>query len=97
MKHLWIGLALVAGLGLLDLGCTDACQTATNRLTVRFKECNFPIAASGTGVADTTCSAADGELLQCNADCAESASCEALRGTDTQGAADYGKCNMDCK
>ncbi len=96
MRHVWIGLSLVLGLGLLELGCKDACQTATDRLEARFEECNFPIVTSGAAAA-TVCSAADGELLQCNADCAESASCEALRGTDTQGAADYGKCNMDCK
>jgi hypothetical protein len=97
MKHMWIGLALVLGFGALNLGCKDACQTATDRLTARFKECNFTIDTTGTAGATATCSATDGEYLQCRADCAESASCEALRGSDTQGAADYGKCNADCK
>ena len=97
MKHVWIGLALVAGFGVLNLGCKDACQSASDRLTARFKECNFTVDSSGTTATNATCSAADGEYLECRADCAESATCEALHGTDTQGAADFGKCNADCK
>lgn len=96
MKHVWIGLALVAGLGLMDLGCKDACQSAADRINSRLKECDFVVSSTATP-ASAECSSADAAYEDCRADCAESASCAALHATDKQAAADYNQCNLDCK
>lgn len=97
MKHVWIGLALVVGLGALEIGCKDACQSATDRINARLKECKFPDESAATLPDNSTCSAEDGAYFDCRADCAESASCATLHGTDPQGALDYNQCNLDCK
>lgn len=96
MKHVLLGWALVAALGSASIGCKDACQSATDRLNARFKECKFPDDSAITLSASAECDAATGAYFDCRADCAESASCATLHGTDPQGAKDFNQCNLDC-
>jgi len=96
MKRVWITIALLACAGSLELGCKDACTSATERIAARYKACDLPpTAVAATGA--ETCTAAAGVYLDCRADCTESATCLALHGTDPQAAADYVKCSTDCK
>lgn len=98
MKRSWIGLFLVTAIALPVLGCGNPCESATDRITKRFvEECGLTIAipeeeASG----EVVCAEADATYLACRADCAESATCEAITGEDSEGAVDFGKCNGDC-
>lgn len=96
MKNVWMVLLLVVGLGALEIGCKDACQSATERLVNRYKECEVDVATSGPGSAEVVCDSADGEHLECLANCADSASCDAIRLVDTLGGADFSACNADC-
>lgn len=96
MKNIWMGLIFVAGMGALEAGCKDACQSATDRLVARYKECGVDIANSGPGSAEVVCDSTDGEHLECLASCADSASCDAISVKDTLGAADFSACNADC-
>ncbi|MFO0593019.1 MAG: hypothetical protein U0441_36090 [Polyangiaceae bacterium] len=100
MKLGWIGLFSVMGAGLLVGGCKDACESATDRLAARYKECDIDVSTSGLASspsAEVVCGSADGERLECLANCADSASCEAIRVEDELGAADFSACNADCR
>lgn len=100
MKQAWMGPFLVVGAGLLAGGCKDACASATDRLVARYEACDIDAAPSGiapSGSADVVCGSADGERLECLANCADSASCDAIRVVDALGAADFSACNADCQ
>lgn len=96
MKRSWICPLLVMASAALHNGCVDACTSASDRITKRYTECEFEIAEPEQPDGDAICTDAAADRFECLANCAESATCEALRGTDTTGAVDFGKCNADC-
>jgi len=100
MKRVWIGVTLLAFASVLGLGCGNSCDNARDRFAARYAECEIgiqqqPSGSEGSG--DAQCTDTDGQYLDCLADCAESATCEALKGTDPMGGADFGTCNADCR
>jgi hypothetical protein len=96
MKRSWIGPFLVTVIALFHHGCVDACTGASDRLTSRYKECEINVAEPEEPEGSTVCTDAAADRFECLADCADSASCEALTGKDTQGAVDFGRCNAEC-
>jgi hypothetical protein len=97
MKRVWISLAFLASAGGSQLGCGDACDNANNRIIARYKDCNFDESETSQEPADPVCTDADATYLDCRANCAESATCEALHGDDPQRASDFGACNAMCE
>lgn len=98
MKRSWIGLSLVTAVSLLGSGCGNPCEGATDRITKRYEEeCGLTIAVPEEPAEEVVCADADATYLDCLADCAESATCEAITGEDSEGAVDFGKCNGDCR
>lgn len=97
MNAVRICLVLVATALALLAGCKSACDSATDRIVARYKECGVPVTTSGTGASgDVACESGDATYLDCRADCIESATCEAIKVEDPQGAADLAQCNVDC-
>jgi hypothetical protein len=96
MKRSWIGPSLVIGIAFLHHGCGDACANASDRFTKRYVECDINVSEPEEPEGETVCTDAAADRLECLANCAESASCEALHGEDPQGSVDFGECNADC-
>jgi hypothetical protein len=97
MKRMWLCLMWLAGSSALQLGCGTACEQANERISSRYEECGFKSNGIPQDSGSTECSAAYGTYRHCFADCAESASCESLHGTDAEGAADFSRCIADCQ
>lgn len=96
MKRVWIGLVLLGGFSSLQLGCGSPCERATDRISSRYEECDFTFSDNG-GSSGATCTDEDAAYLECYANCTDSATCEALHGTDGEGAIDFGECIADCQ
>ncbi len=100
MVRRWIALLIaVPSVALPLAGCGNPCEGAKDRILRRYEECGVTVAQpqEGEEPAETVCSDADATYLDCVADCADSASCEAIKGEDSESAVDFGKCNGDCK
>jgi hypothetical protein len=96
MMRSWIGPTLLALAGALASGCSTPCQSARARIENRYAECGVEIAKPEEPPVDEICSAVDGEVQKCFADCTDSASCEALTGEDEEAGADLAECHVDC-
>lgn len=100
MKRSWIGLSFLTVVAGLASGCESPCEGARDRFDKRYEECGITVAQDPKGSDDASgevvCSDADAAYLDCFADCAESATCEAISGEDTQGAVDFGECTGKC-
>ena len=99
MKRVCIALTLLVGAGVLELGCGNPCDNARARFTNRYDECGIPPVEPGDSAVSegAQCTDSDGKYLDCLADCAESAKCEALNGEDPLAGADFGDCTADCQ
>lgn len=101
MKRSWICLSLLTAVAALELGCGDPCEGARQRFEKRYDECGLTVAedpeAEEQASGESVCVDADAVYLDCLADCAESATCEAISGADTQGTIDFGECTGDCR
>lgn len=101
MKRSWIGLSLLIVVAGLASGCGNPCEGARDRFDKRYEECGFNVAPDPESGDDASsgelvCSDADAVYLDCLADCAESATCEAISGEDTEGNIDFGECTGAC-
>lgn len=95
MKRVWISMALLTLAAALQIGCGNACDSASDRIYNRYVECKFDLTEDDKDT-NAVCSEADAAYLDCRADCAESATCEALHAEDPQGALDFSNCNKAC-
>lgn len=99
MNRSWIGLSVLTVVTGLGAGCGNPCEGARDRLDKRFEECGITVAPESSDDASSgelVCSDAHAAYLDCLADCAESASCEAIKGEDEEGTVDFGECNGAC-
>ena len=98
MMRSWLGLSLIAVFAVLGAGCGNPCEGARDRFVKRYEECGITVAQDPEEEpsGEKVCTDADATYLNCLADCAESATCEAISGQDTEGTTDLGKCTGDC-
>ena len=82
-------MALAGAVGVAGCGGDD-CTTAADH-AAEF----FPAAATGdtNGATPPACEGA----YECQSKCTNSASCDALKGVDLEGQAEYLKCNSECQ
>ncbi|MEZ4314568.1 MAG: hypothetical protein R3F14_41670 [Polyangiaceae bacterium] len=96
MQRSWIVLTLLAAIGATLVGCGTRCENARSRFEDRYSECDIPYTEAEPPEGEEVCTDADGAYLECISNCADSATCEALKGEDPAGAVDFGKCYGDC-
>jgi hypothetical protein len=96
MTRACIGLTLLTLASALASGCGTPCQNARARIDARYAECGLALAKPEEPVGEEVCSTADGEIQKCFADCADSATCEALTGEDEEARDDYVECYEFC-
>lgn len=85
------------GLAAFAQGCGNDCDAAADDAEAKFDECgiDIPTVEDDDGE-EAECTEAAGTLALCQADCITAASCEALKGEDAEGAADYATCIGKC-
>lgn len=94
----FIALALMglATAGVVGCGGND-CEDAADRIAAKAEECGISTTDGGSSDgAEVECTDELGAQSQCIAGCYESASCEALKGEDLEGATALGECVLGC-
>ena len=86
--------ALLAVTGLLTLGgCQNACDAAAVGYADKLEECGISDMAGDQG---GECNDEEAALQECLTACAQAATCETLRGEDSEGTMALAECNNGC-
>jgi hypothetical protein len=96
MKQIIVACGLfVLGLGAFVAGCDtrSQCERAGDDITAKYELCSIDTDGEGD---PPQCSVELGTQSACVATCTTEASCEALKGDDSEGAVAYGKCISGC-
>jgi hypothetical protein len=87
---------LFALLGGLVAGCTNACGRAANDIDRKYLDCGIEVQDPTEEPEPPACTEELGAQQACSAKCFTDASCEALKGSDGQAAAELAECLGDC-
>ena len=49
MKRVTIGLTLLAAIGIFQVGCGSACESADDRIIKRYEDCEITVSSPGSG------------------------------------------------
>ena len=96
MARSCIGLTLLTLASALATGCGTPCQNARARIESRYAECGIELTKLEQPSGEEVCSATDGEIQKCFADCTDSATCEALTGQNEEASDDHAECYDHC-
>jgi len=86
-------------LGLFTLGCSSGknkCEQSKDEIEAKYDECGLTDPGSSSSGSGETCSEEMGTQSECVAKCTNSASCEALKKEDEEGATLYLQCLGNC-
>ena len=75
-------------LSLLLTACAGPCERADALIRAKHDACSIPTEA----LPRTSCNSEDATVASCEADCNETASCDALDGTNAAASIEYASC-----
>ncbi|MBK8256204.1 MAG: hypothetical protein IPK82_26490 [Polyangiaceae bacterium] len=96
MKKIVMACGLLGLLSAFAAGCGgNKCEAAADKITAKYEGCSIDLTTTDGGEG-AECTDEAGKLAECQANCFDAASCETLKGEDTDGALELADCISKC-